>query len=242
MAIAQPLQLPVDLDLFQGPFDLLLTLLLREEIDLFELPLADLVEDALGPKPVERWDLSTASELVVLLAALAELKARRLVGEPVDEEPDADALEARERLVARLVAYAPFQRAGGWLRERFTANEGMRYRRVPIGLAAATVPPTENPVRLAAALALLLVSPPEPSLSHLTRREINMPALLNRLRDALTRGRSISFEAMVAGKGVLEEAMTLIAALELARRGEVTLRQDEAFGDIDITPTRGVPA
>ena len=69
-----------------------------------------------------------------------------------------------------------------------------------------------------------------------------MPALLNRLRDALTRGRSISFEAMVAGKGVLEEAMTLIAALELARRGEVTLRQDEAFGDIDITPTRGVPA
>ena len=238
MAIAQPLQLPVDLDLFQGPFDLLLTLLLREEIDLFELPLADLVEDALGPRPVERWDLSTASELVVLLAALAELKARRLIGEPADEEPDEDALEARERLVARLVAYAPFQRAGAWLRDRFNANEGVRYRRAPLGLATRAAPPTEDPTRLAAALTLLLVSPPGPSLSHLTSRAINMPALLNRLRNALTRGRSVSFEAMVAGKGVLEEAMTLIAALELARRGEVNLRQDEAFGDIDIAPTR----
>jgi segregation and condensation protein A len=238
MALAQPLQLPVDLDLFQGPFDLLLTLLLREEIDLFELPLADLVEDALGPTPIERWDLSTASELVVLLAALAELKARRLVGEQVDEEPDADALEARERLVARLVAYAPFQRAATWLLERFNANEGMRYRRAPLGLATPALAPTEDPARLCAALNLLLIAPPEPSLSHLTSREVNMPALLTRLRNALTRGRSVSFEAIVAGKGVLEEAMTLIAALELARRGEATLRQEQAFGDIDITPTR----
>src|SRR5215467_2743244 len=88
------LQQPVDLDLFQGPFDLLLTLVLREEVDLFELPLAELVVAALGGEGEGRWDPATTSKLVVILAALAEVKARRMLGEPDEDEPDPDAEEA----------------------------------------------------------------------------------------------------------------------------------------------------
>ena len=236
MSTSDPLQLPVDLDLFHGPFDLLLTLLLRDEIDLFELPLADLVQAALGDSALERWDLSTASELLVLLAALAELKARRLVGEEIDEEPDIDAIEARERLLGRLIAYAPFQRASAWLGGRMDAAVGPRYRRVPLGQAMAVPPPVEDPLRLAAALVALLVSPPEPSLAHLPSRAVNLPQLLARLRQALTLGRGVSFDALVAGRERLEEAMMLVAALELARRGEATLDQPVPFGDIAINP------
>ena len=94
----------MSLDLFEGPFDLLLTLVLREEIDLLELPLVDVVAGALGERADERWDADTAGELIVVLAAMTELKARVLLGEPAEEEPDADALEARELLAARLVA------------------------------------------------------------------------------------------------------------------------------------------
>ena len=105
----------VQIDLFQGPFDLLLTLLLRDEVDMLELPLADLIEESVTPGSDERWEIDAASQLILLLAAIADLKGRRMLGEDVEDEPDLDALAMREALVARLVAYAPFQRAAEWL-------------------------------------------------------------------------------------------------------------------------------
>jgi segregation and condensation protein A len=238
MAAPDALQQPMELDLFEGPFDLLLTLVLREEVDLLELPLIEVVRGALGERARERWDTETAGELIVVLAAMAELKARRLVGEPVDEEPDPDAVEARERLAARLVAYAPFPRAATWLAERARAADGPRYRRVPIAEAPPPPAPRESPERLREAMRPLLAAPPAPSLAHLTRRRISLPEALGRLQAALARARSVSFDALTGGAGPLEEAVTLMAALELARRGEVTLAQAEPFGDIAIVGTR----
>lgn len=234
MAVADPLQQDVELDLFQGPFDLLLTLVIREEVDLFELPLAELIQAALGEHAGERWDAATTSELVVVLAAVAELKARRLLGEPDEEEPDPDAAEARERLAARLLAYAPFQAAAAWLAARAEASAGHRYRRVPLELGAAPPPPRAEPHELVEALQRMLNAPPEPSLAHMGVAQVSMPELLGRLRQALSVGRDVSFDAMVEGRSPLEEALTLVAALELARRGEVRLAQAVPFGDITI--------
>ena len=236
MSAPDHLRQAVDLEVFQGPFDLLLTLVLREEVDLFELPLVELVEAALGEGAPERWDLEAASELCVLLAAVAELKARRLLGEVEEEEPDPDLMDARERLAARLVAYAPFSRAAAWLAERAAAAAGPRYRRVPLEGAAPPPPEAEEPARLAAALSALLRAAPEPSLAHLTARRVSLPALVARLRAALGMGERVSFDAMAAGRGPLEEAMLLVAALELARRDEAALSQPVPFGDITIRP------
>ena len=234
MTVAEPLQQDVDLDLFQGPFDLLLTLVIREEVDLFELPLAELIHAALGEHAGERWDVATTSELVVVLAAVAELKARRLLGEPEEDEPDLDSAEARERLVARLIAYAPFQAAASWLVERAEVTAGARYRRVPLALGPAPAPPKADPGDLLEALQRMLQSRPEPSLTHMGQARVSMPELLGRLRNALTFGREVSFDAVVDGRTPLEEALTLVAALELARRGEVRLSQAVPFGDITI--------
>ena len=234
MAVADPLQQDVDLDLFQGPFDLLLTLVIREEVDLFELPLAELIHAALGEHAGERWDASTTSELVVVLAAMAELKARRLLGEPEEDEPDPDAVEARERLVAQIIAYAPFQAAAAWLAERADATAGARYRRVPLQPGAAPPPPKGDSRDLLEAVHRMLHARPEPSLAHMGQARVSMPELLGRLRDALAVGREVSFDAVVDGRSALEEALTLVAALELARRGEVRLSQAVPFGDITI--------
>ena len=233
--IADPLQQAIDLDLFQGPFDLLLTLVIREEVDLFELPLADLIPAALGDQAGERWDPPTTSELVVVLAAVAELKARRLLGEPDDDEPDEDAIEARERLAARLIAYAPFQAAAQWLSMRGEEVGGYRYRRIPLALGDALPPAVADPTVLLRVIHKLLTARPEPSLAHMGVARVSMPELIGRLQQALARGRDLSFDEMVDGRPTLEEALTLIAALELARRGEVTLHQDEPFGDIRIS-------
>ncbi len=238
MAVPDALAQPVALDLFEGPFDLLLTLVLREEVDLLELPLLDVVSAALGDEASERWDTNTAGELIVLLAAMAELKARVLLGEETEEEPDPDAMEAREMLAARLVAYAPFQRAAMWLAERAAASAGPRYRRVPLSGGAPAEAPKEDPEQLREAFAALLVATPEPSLAHINQRRVSMPEALARLRSALTRARDLSFDEVVRDAGPLEEAITLMAALELARRGEITLAQPVPFGDIAITGVR----
>ncbi len=238
MPAADALQQPIALDLFEGPFDLLLTLVLRDEVELLELPLLEVVTAALGEDARERWDTDTAGELIVLLAAMAELKARRLLGESGEEEPDPDTLEAREALAARIVAYAPFQRAAAWLGERGRACLGPRYRRAPIPGAPPPPPADEDAGRLRAAMLPLLKAPPAPSLAHLTSRRVSMPQALQRLQAALAHARSVSFEAMTAGFEPLEEAIALMAALELARRGDVTLSQSEPFGDIAITGAR----
>lgn len=234
MTPADALQQQIELDLFEGPFDLLLTLVLRDEVDLLEVPLLEVVTAALGKDARERWDTDTAGELIVLLAAMAELKARRMLGEPGEEEPDPDTQEAREALAARLVAYAPFQRAAQWLAERGRECVGPRYRRVPIPGEAPPPPPVEDPSRLRAAMLPLLAAPPTPSLAHLTIRRVSIPVALQRLQAALARTRQVSFEALTEGFAPLEEAIALMAALELARRGEVTLSQAEPFGDISI--------
>ncbi|MEQ8832871.1 MAG: segregation/condensation protein A [Miltoncostaeaceae bacterium] len=235
MAVPDALAQPLSLDLFEGPFDLLLTLVLREEVDLLDLPLLEVVEGALGAEAGERWDSDTAGELIVLLAAMAELKARVLLGEETDEEPDPDALEAREMLAARLVAYAPFQRAARWLRERAAASAGPRYRRVPMGGATPRPPAPLDPGALRDALAALFVEAPAPSLAHIDRRRVSIPDVLARLRRALGTARDLSFDELVRGRDRLEEAITLMATLELARRGEITLSQPQEFGDIAIT-------
>lgn len=227
-----PLRLPLELDLFEGPLDLLLTLVLREEVDLAELPLAEVVGATLeGGEP---WDPPTAGELILLLAAVVELKARRLVGdEEEDLTPDPEAEEVRERLAQRLIAYAPFQRAAAWLAEHDGVDGAVRYRRVPLGAAAAEAP-AEDPAQLAAAMSALLREPPTPSLAHLNRMRVNVGELVARLRGLLGKSGHASYERMTEGAGVLEQGMTLLACLELARRGEATLHQPVPFGDIAV--------
>jgi len=226
----------LSLELFEGPLDLLLTLILRDEVDLLELPVADVATAALGEGEL-RWEADTAGELIVLLAATAELKARVMLGEQIDEEPDPDALEARERLAARLIAYAPFRRAGEWLAQRAEVGRRHHYRRAPVEDAVAPVEPGDVS-DLSRAMTRMLIAPPQPALGHLTSRRVSLPEVLTRLRNALATAQRISFERMVGDSGPLEEGMTLVALLELARRGEAQLEQPEPFGDIAIVPSK----
>jgi len=231
--VADPLRLPLELELFEGPLDLLLTLVLREEIELSELPLRELVAATLSGGP--EWDPPTAGELVLLLCSLAELKARRLVGDDDEDEygPDPEAELVRERLAAQLIAFAPFQRAGVWLRTRDGIDGAVRYRRAPLGLPERALAP-HRPEELADALARLMIAPPTPSLGHMNRRRINVGEIVAELRGALKRSGRVSFDQMTSGADRLAQGMTLIACLELARRGEARLAQPVPFGDITV--------
>ncbi len=110
------LELDLDFDAFSGPFDLLLALVLREELELVEVPIVDVVLAYLAQlEGAEEIDLESLSEFLVLVAALCELKSRLLVDADAEDEEELDAESAAEELALRLAEYQRFKRAAEWL-------------------------------------------------------------------------------------------------------------------------------
>ena len=129
--------LELDLDVFAGPFDLLLTLILREEVDLLEVDLADVVITYIDHLEQRgELDLEAATEFLVLIAALLELKSRLLLPGEEIEDLELDPGEAAEELLARLLAAQRYRAAAGYLIERLRGRIGLP---VPLGAAAAVV-------------------------------------------------------------------------------------------------------
>src|SRR5256885_16948810 len=128
-------ELELDLDAFEGPFDLLLTLVLREELDLAEVDVAAIVV-AFVERLLEKdeLDLDACGEFLVLVAALLELKARGLFPEEAAELAELEPEEAAEELARRLAEYRRMKEAAGWLRERPRAGGGRYFRARPAPL------------------------------------------------------------------------------------------------------------
>ncbi len=135
-------ELELDLDVFAGPFDLLLSLILREELDLLEVDLAEIVISYLDHlESQDALDLESATEFLVLIAALLELKSRLMLpGEEVEELDELAPAEAAEELIERMLTYARFRAAGVHLAERHAHGQGHLYRSAPIRLAKPDVP------------------------------------------------------------------------------------------------------
>src|SRR2546427_8962048 len=125
--------LQLDLEVFSGPFDLLLTLVLREEVDLLEVELADVVLAYLDHLEARgELDLEVATEFLVLIAALLELKSRLMLPREEEELLDLDPAEAAEELLARMLAARRDRRAADELTARLAAASGFRYRSAPL--------------------------------------------------------------------------------------------------------------
>jgi segregation and condensation protein A len=233
------IDLELDLDVFAGPFDLLLTLILREEIDLLEVELAEIVIEYIDH--LERrgeLDLESATEFLVLIAALLELKSRLMLpGEeedPIELEPG----EAAEELLARLLDAHRYRGAAAELAQRLAAQSGYRFRSAPLPPSIRRASLTDavavyDPRLLAGALGGLLVLPAPVDVRHLTIPKVTMAERLSHLRSLLARGR-FSFEDAVQRADRVTIAVTLFALLELYKQGELTWSQDEPFGEITI--------
>jgi segregation and condensation protein A len=232
--------LDLDLDLFSGPFDLLLTLVLREEIDLLELQLADVVLAYLDHLEARgELDLETATEFIVLLAALLELKSRlMLAGEDDEQLLDIEPGEAAEELLERMLDARRYRSAAAHLRELLACEHGVRFRAAPppAHLLRAAPQPVEgalDPAVLGQALGRLLVMPPAISIRHITVPRVSLAERLQHLRALLRRGR-FSFDEAVGEADRMTVAITVFALLELYKRGEAAWEQSECFGEIHV--------
>jgi segregation and condensation protein A len=231
--------LELDLDVFSGPFDLLLTLVLREEVDLLELQLADVVLAYLDHLEQRgELDLETATEFIVLVAALLELKSRLMLSGEEQELLDIEPEQAAEELLARMLDARRYRTAATHLRELLAAEEGVRFRAAPPppSLRRAIVHAADgshDPQLLGEAIGRLLLMPPTISIRHISVPRVSVAERLAHLRDLLRRG-SFSFDEAVRGADRMTVAVTLFALLELYKRGEADWEQRESFGEIAI--------
>jgi segregation and condensation protein A len=231
----------LDLDVFEGPFDLLITLVLNEEIDLLEVTLAEVVL-AYIERLEQRGelDLEAATEFLVLIAALLELKSRLMLpGEEVEGlglEPQ----EAVEELLSRLLDYRRYRGAAQALHDRLAGEQGYRYRAAPLPpelrrVALEAAAQVYEPGSLAGAVEGLLRTPPVVNTSHLTRISVSFERRLEHLRELLAARRRFSFDDAVEDTDRMTQAVTLFALLELYKSGELVWKQKEPFGRIEIS-------
>ncbi len=233
--------LELDLEVFSGPFDLLLTLVLREEVDLLEVELADVVIAYLDFLEARGdLDLEVATEFLVLIAALLELKSRMMLPREDEDLLDLEPGEAAEELLARLLEARRYRRAAEHLAGRLGSEAGYRFRAAPLPpcLRRVELVPAgavHDPGRLGAAVGGLLRMPAEIELDHLAMPRVSVGERLSHLRELLRRG-ATSFDDAVRGADRITVAVTLFALLELYKQGEATWDQPEPFGAIAIQP------
>jgi segregation and condensation protein A len=233
-------ELELDLDAFEGPFDLLLALVLKEELDLRDVDLAGIVTaflERLAER--EELDLEACGEFLVLIAALLELKARALFPDEAAELAELEPEEAAEELARRLAEYRRAKEAAAWLAARLGEERDRFFRLGPAPLAPRPerrLAP-QDPATLAGALRLLAQEPPRVSLGHMGLRFPPVAQFLERFRALLRRRRRFDFDAEVAGLDRVEVAVAFLALLELRKTGEIALDQAAPFAPIRVSRT-----
>ncbi len=228
-------ELELDLDAFEGPFDLLLTLVLKEELDLAEVDVAGIVlhfVELLAER--EQLDLEACGEFLVLVSALLELKARGLFPDEDAELSELEPEEAAEELARRLAEYRRMKEAAGWL-----AEGGDRFFRLgPAPSYGAWSHERrlaqQDPAALADAIRTLAVAPPSVSLAHMELTFPPVARFLERFRALLRRRSQLDFDQEVAGLSRAEQAVAFLALLELRRADQITINQAAPFAPIRI--------
>jgi segregation and condensation protein A len=237
----------VHLDVFEGPFDLLLALIAKHKLDITEIALSRVTDEFIGyiRDLAGRWELDQASYFLVVAATLVDLKAARLLpaGE-VDDEEDLALLEARDLLFARLLQYRAYKEVAGLLAGQMASQDRRYPRRVPMEPQFADLVPEVligiGATEFAAIAARVLAPRPVPTVStahlHVPRTSVREQAeiLLARLRSL----RRATFRHLIADcAGTYEVVARFLAVLELFRDGQVSLDQAAPFGDLFVTWT-----
>jgi segregation and condensation protein A len=189
-------------------------------------------------------DLEAATEFLVLIAALLELKSRLLLPREDEELLDLDPGEAADELLARMLEAKRYRAAAEYLASKLAGEHGRRYRSAPLPKFLRKADLTESeavyaPAQLGQAIGAMLRMPPPISLQHLTIPRVTVAERLRHLRGLLRRGVT-TFDEAVKGADRVTVCVTLFALLELYKQGEAVWEQDEPFGEITIAP--GAPS
>jgi segregation and condensation protein A len=233
----------VKLNQFEGPFDLLLSLIAKHELEVTALSLHIVTDDFLQyiKNQGSEWDLDEATEFLVIAATLLDLKTARLLpsGEVEDEE-DIARLEARDLLFARLMQYKAFKDVSFWLNDQLSIESKRFARSVSLEPQFANLLPEvllglgPNELARLAAKAMEVKTIPSISLSHLHAPAVSVREQAGIIVERLRRVGATTFRSLISGVEVPVVVARFLAVLELFRESQITLEQESPLADLYI--------
>jgi segregation and condensation protein A len=234
-------------DVFEGPFDLLLHLVGKQKVDIADIDISELADQYLAHiERMEDLDLDVASDFLLVAATLLEMKAASLIPGDEDREPDEfedlSPEEARNLLIARLLAYKKYKNAAAELNARMEAEARMRPRQAGLEDEFLKLMPDYLEgitLRSLGVICADLLNKREVFLleaEHIAAMPISLELHVRHIASRIAKThRALFSELVAAGSSAEELVVTFLAILELYKRGEVDLRQVSLFGDIEIT-------
>ncbi|MGI8761525.1 MAG: segregation and condensation protein A [Jatrophihabitantaceae bacterium] len=233
----------VRLENFEGPFDLLLSLISRRQLDVTEVSLSQVTDEFLTYLGASaRWDLGRATEFLVVAATLLDLKTARLLpGAEVEDEQDLALLEARDLLFARLLQYRAYKLAAVYLGELERAQSRRWGRNAELEARFAALMPDVligiTPERLAELAAAAVVPRPVPQVrtEHLHVPHVSVREQMALLRERLQRHGAATFRVLVGDcASTMEVVGRFLGLLELYRDGVITFEQAAALSELHV--------
>jgi segregation and condensation protein A len=224
----------VELDVYSGPYEWLLALILKDELEIFEVPLRELVNLYLEARePGTPNALERDTDFAGSAAALILLKSRTLSPFSLDPEDGEEDPLSPEQLAERLTRYLMVRRGAEAMRERFAKNAGHHP-------SAHVLPPRPGRLRLdrdriLEAARRAFSRPDEPPVQHLGPITVTLQELASVIRGALARG-PVAYEDLVKDMDRLRSAVAFAAALSLAHEGQLRLVQPEPLGALTLEP------
>ena len=242
--------IPIKLEAFEGPLDLLLHLIEKNKVDIYDIPIASITEQYLEYiSGLREADLDIASEFLVMAATLLEIKAKMLLpGEETEEEETED---PRAELVRQLLEYKMYRRISLELRDRQIDAEKVLFREAAI---PDEVKEYEEPLDLNKLMGDVTlnrlnqifrqmmkrqenrIDPIRSRFGKIEKEEISLEECMESLRSYSKMHRNFSFRKLLEGKRTrMQLVVTFLAILELMKTGELFIRQERTFDDILIT-------
>ncbi len=237
------------LEHFEGPLDLLLHLIEKNKIDIYDIPIADITAQYLDyVRQMEREDLNIVSEFLVMAATLLDIKARMLLPREVDEE--GEEIDPRAELVERLLEYKRYKLLADALADREEGALKHFYKESTLPPEIARYEPPVDLDKLLDGLTLAKlkrifeqvmkrqedkIDPIRSNFGTIRREPVSLEQKIGQVMSYARRQRRFRFRELLEGQGdKLEIVVTFLAVLELMKIGKIHLSQEETFGDMDI--------
>ncbi len=242
--------IPVKLQIFEGPLDLLLHLIEKNKVDIYDIPIVEITAQYLDYiKAMETEDMNVMSEFLVMAATLLEIKCRMLLPREVDEE--GEEIDPRAELVQKLLEYKMYKYMSYELKDRQVdaARTLFREKNLPKEVADYR-PPVDlkallgdaNLAKLQSLFKMVMkrqedkIDPVRSSFGNIEKDEVDMDAKTTYVEGFIRLHKTFSFRQLLEKqKSKMEIIVTFLVILEMMKMGKISIVQENTFDDIMIT-------
>ena len=231
----------VKLEVYDGPLDMLITLIRNEKIDIFDIPIAEITEKYLNYLTMmEVYNLEIAAEWLIMAATLMEIKSKMLLPKPIPElASEEEGEDPRQKLVERLLEYEKYKNAAELFKDMEAETAKLFFRgaaKLDIDLRPKIELGDVTAADLYDALNKILQGVDEPEVTVIKRARLSMKIRIREIMRQVDESEKLMFEDLFVEDRTREQVvMTFLALLELLKRQKIRIRQKHSFSPMVIT-------